>query len=180
MVERILITGTGRCGTTFLMKIFTFLEYDTGFTKENYSQSISKNSNGGLEKRREYAKYYITKSPDFLCDLGYILNDSQVKIKYIIIPVRKYEDSASSRARNKGAGGFWCASNEQEQIAFYHKAMANLIFLTTKHDIKTIFLDFDKMISNKEYLFQKLKVILDEKNISFELFSDVYKQAEKN
>ena len=111
---------------------------------------------------------------------SWVTQNQQVHVSSLIIPVRKYEDSASSRAKNKGAGGFWCASNEQEQIAFYHKAMANLIFLTTKHDIKTIFLDFGKMISNQEYLFQKLKVVLDEKNISFELFSDVYKQAEKN
>ena len=43
-MEKILITGTGRCGTTFLIKLFSFLEFDTGFTKNDYNKYIfSKN-----------------------------------------------------------------------------------------------------------------------------------------
>jgi hypothetical protein len=37
--EKILITGTGRCGTTFLIKLFTFLGFDTGFDKTNYQMN---------------------------------------------------------------------------------------------------------------------------------------------
>jgi hypothetical protein len=44
----------------------------------------------------------------------------------------------------------------------------------TKHDIDTILIDFDRMISDKAYLFNKIKSILDEKNISFETFCNVY------
>lgn len=39
-MEKILITGTGRCGTTFLIKLFTFLEFDTGYSKYNYTSFI--------------------------------------------------------------------------------------------------------------------------------------------
>ena len=38
-------------------------------------------------------------------------------------------------------------------------------------------LDFEKMIKNKKYLFDKLKPILEEKNIGFDLFSDVYNEV---
>jgi len=182
-MDRILVTGTGRCGTTFLTKIFTRLDFDTGFDKTKLNLHISKNCNGGLEKRKDYRKYYITKSPDFLCDLGFIVKDTTVNIKYVVFPIRNYSESAKSRERcNKvagtnGEGGFWCATNEKEQIEFYYKAIANYIYLTTQHDIKTIFLDFDKMVSDEKYLFDKLKVILDEKNVEFELFSKIYKQA---
>jgi hypothetical protein len=44
-------TGTGRCGTTFLMKLFTLLNFDTGFSKENYTDSISSSCNSGMEKK---------------------------------------------------------------------------------------------------------------------------------
>ena len=44
----------------------------------------------------------------------------------------------------------------------------------TKYEINTLFLDFDKMVSDKIYLFEKLKPILDEKNITFETFSNEY------
>ena len=35
-MEKILITGTGRCGTTFLIKLFSFLDFDTGYNRDNY------------------------------------------------------------------------------------------------------------------------------------------------
>ena len=44
----------------------------------------------------------------------------------------------------------------------------------TKYDINTIFIDFDKMISNKTYLFNKIKNILNEKRINFINFSRIY------
>jgi hypothetical protein len=47
----------------------------------------------------------------------------------------------------------------------------------TKYDINTIFIDFDKMISDKKYLFDKIKSILDEKNIGFEDFCKVYDEV---
>jgi hypothetical protein len=47
----------------------------------------------------------------------------------------------------------------------------------TKYDINTIFLDFDKMINDKTYLFYKIKSILDEKNIEFDVFSNVYDEV---
>ena len=40
MSNKILITGTGRCGTTFLIKLFTFLGFDTGYDKSNYASYI--------------------------------------------------------------------------------------------------------------------------------------------
>ena len=47
---KIYITGTGRCGTTFLIKLFTFLNFDTGFNKDNYYQYISSHCNSGMER----------------------------------------------------------------------------------------------------------------------------------
>ena len=45
----------------------------------------------------------------------------------------------------------------------------------TKYDIHTNFIDFDKMISDNKYLFDKLKDILDEKNIDFDSFYKSFK-----
>ena len=45
----IVITGTGRAGTTFLMHLLTELGLETGFSPETLSQNISQDSNSGLE-----------------------------------------------------------------------------------------------------------------------------------
>jgi hypothetical protein len=47
----------------------------------------------------------------------------------------------------------------------------------TKYKINTIFINFDKMICDKKYLFDKLNPILIEKNIDFEKFSQIYDEV---
>ena len=180
-MEKILISGTGRCGTTFLIKIFSFLEFDTGFTKENYRNFIYNlgNCKEGMESHHSINRYII-KSPHYLEYINKILKE--VKIKMFIIPVRNFNDSAESRVKNKeyDKGGLWNARNKEEQITYYHKIISEYILLIAKHEIPTLFLDFDKMISDKVYLFNKLNVILSEKNITFEQFASVYDNASES
>ena len=176
-MEKIFITGTGRCGTTFMIKLFSFLNFDTGYNRENYKNNISANCNSGME-RIYIDKFYIIKNPRIINNIAHILADTSVKIKTIIIPIRDYELSAISRV-NHGTqnGGLWNAVNKKTQIEFYNQIMANYLYYMTKYEINTIFLDFDKMTTNKAYLFDKIKHILSEKNIEFELFSSVYDEV---
>ena len=177
-MEKIYISGTGRCGTTFLIKLFTFLNFDTGFTKETYKNYIFKNCNSGMEFTYN-SKPYIIKDPHILKYIENIINDKNIKIKIMIIPIRKYFDAAKSRV-NLGInieGGLWEATDLESQITFYNKLIADYVFYMTKYNINTIFLDFDEMINNKKYLFNKLKNILDEKNITFELFSNIFDEV---
>ena len=176
-MEKILITGTGRCGTTFLIKLFSFLEFNTGYNRDNYKQFIASNCNSGMEKNYK-ENYYILKNPNFIRNIKCILEDTSVIIKSIIIPIRDFNLSALSRVKhNNMPGGLWYANNELSQIKYYKDILTNYIYFMTKYDIKTIFIDFDKMINDKTYLFNKIKIILDEKNISFESFSNVYDEV---
>lgn len=54
-MEKIYISGTGRCETTFL-------NFNTGVTKDNYSNYIFKNCNSCMEKRYN-DNHYIIKNP---------------------------------------------------------------------------------------------------------------------
>nr|QFG74208.1 MAG: hypothetical protein [Megaviridae environmental sample] len=176
-MEKILITGTGRCGTTFLIKLFSFLGFNTGYNRDNYNLSISPNCNSGME--RDYREnYYILKNPTFMSDIEKIIKNESITIKNVIIPIRELSISAKSRVKHwTQNGGLWCAHDELSQINFYKDILTNYIYISTKYDINTIFIDFDKMISDKTYLFNKLKNILDEKNIGLDDFSLVYDEV---
>ena len=153
-MSKILITGTGRCGTTFLIKLFSFLEFDTGFTSDNYKNYIFENCNAGME--RDYTEnYYILKNPEFLRNIDKIIQDTSVDIKLVIIPIRDYNKSALSRFSHKFAeGGLWNARYPREQIAFYNKLMADYILYMTKYEIPTLFLDFEKILVNNSANFE--------------------------
>lgn len=179
-MEKILITGTGRCGTTFLIKLFSFLDFHTGYNRNNYKLSISSNCNSGMERNYK-DNYYILKNPTFISNIENIVKDKSIIIKNIIIPIRDLKKSAESRVKHGNAnGGLWNANDELSQIDFYKDILTNYIFISTKYNINTIFIDFDKMINDKTYLFNKLKSILDEKNIDLETFSCVYDEVSRS
>lgn len=176
-MEKILITGTGRCGTTFLIKLFSFLDFNTGYNRKNYMSFISTNCNSGMEKNYK-ANYYILKNPEFINNIENIVKDKSVIIKNVIIPIRDLSISAKSRVKHKKQnGGLWNANDEASQIKFYKDILTNYLVVSTKYDINTIYIDFDKMVNDKTYLFNKLKNILDEKNINFDNFCKVYDEV---
>ena len=76
-------------------------------------------------------------------------------------------------------GSLWHANNEAEQLQFYHEIMETYLFYMTKYDINTIFLDFDRMVNSRSYLYDKLGFILKEKSINFDTFSLVYDEVTK-
>ncbi len=47
----------------------------------------------------------------------------------------------------------------------------------TQHQIPTLFIHFEKMIIDKQYLFDILQPVLASRNISFEHFSNCYDEA---
>ena len=123
----------------------------------------------------------IIKDPLIIENIETIINDTNIIIKQIIIPIRDYKLSAKSRViHNTECGGLWNATNEEEQINFYNKLMSNYIYWMTKYEINTIFIDFDKMVTNKKYLFDKLKLNLDKKNIDYDIFANTYDEVTLN
>jgi hypothetical protein len=176
-MEKILISGTGRCGTTFLIKLFSFLEFNTGFNRDNYKQFIFSNCNSGME--RDYTdNYYILKSPGFVEHIEKIMKNHSIKIKTMIIPIRDFNEVALSRANNgNNPGGLSGATDKESQKQYYHVVMSNYLYFMTKYEINTIFLDFDKMVTDSKYLFNKLEKILAEKNIDYKKFDSIYNEV---
>ena len=194
MDKKILIMGTGRAGTTFLVRMFTRLGFETGWTKDNYQNGISVGSNSGLEymanlqaviDNYDSRKIEVYKAPQYT----YQLNDNRAQFvadKFIvIIPIRKFEESAKSREINnakKRDGNFYGMTNSGKLVKSYldqlendHRVIANYIYFMTKFEIETIFLNFETMIRDPQYLFDKMSKILLFKNVNFHSFCESYK-----
>jgi hypothetical protein len=129
--HKVIITGTGRAGTTFLVHLLTELELDTGYTPDEVREQIDPRSQAGLEydlwerrRKRTLGDWlrqpkhtirdlvngpapapYIVKGPALCETLGQLATCHDLAIDHVYIPIRDLEAAAMSRARVGGAHG---------------------------------------------------------------------------
>lgn len=164
--RHIIITGTGRAGTTFLVQLLTQLKLNTGFADPN--EEVYENCNAGMERDlREEDAPYIVKSP-FICDyLDEVLTENRVVIDHAIVPVRDLYSAAQSRRdvvertpkkheTDIIPGGLWHTQTPTEQENVLAHQMYKLIYALAKHDVPTTLLLFPKMVRDAQYLYGKI------------------------
>lgn len=168
--DKIIITGTGRSGTTFLIQLFTHLGLDTGFNRDSCGNLTNGNSNAGLEITDLSRDILIHKSPT----LWYRIPEIKKKynLLHVIVPIRNLEKVAKSRERVKGGpGGFWDSKNTEEQMIHDTK-----IFYTLVEDLERVqapytLLHFPTFLNDKNLLFTKLQWMFDKYGVDYERFS---------
>ena len=130
-LHKVIITGTGRSGTTFLVRLLTELGFDTGYDAGNLGGFVDERSHGGLERDlprpQEFRDLrhvwrqpkhvirdvllgprptpYILKNPAFCDTLGPILAEGSLMVDHAYVPVRALDAAAMSRARIGGTNG---------------------------------------------------------------------------
>jgi hypothetical protein len=129
--HKIIISGTGRAGTTFLVQLLTELGLDTGYAPGRMNEHIDENSHGGLEHNlpgqqgrttlRSFWRQpkhtlrdmftdarptpYIVKNPEFCDTLAPVLAEGHLTIDHAFIPIRDLDAAALSRMHVGGASG---------------------------------------------------------------------------
>ena len=99
----IIISGTGRAGTTLLVQLFTHLGFDTGFGRADSLRCIDSLSHAGLEHSlRQKLLPHVIKSPWLVDELPDALAKGTLPISAAIVPIRQLSAAAESR-RGSGA-----------------------------------------------------------------------------
>lgn len=168
--RHLIISGTGRAGTTFLMQLLTELGCDTGFS--NSWSDINANCHAGMERDlRDPQAPYIVKSP-WICDyLGEILDAGDVVIDRAIIPVRDLYAAAESRRRVTETsdasrfagivpGGIWHTDEPEAQEAVLVNQFYKLLHTLARHDVPTTLLYFPRFIHEPKYLYKTIRAAL--------------------
>jgi len=164
---KVIITGTGRAGTTFLVRLLTELGLDTGYTAETWREEYHEHCEAGLEKDLEDpAAPYIVKSPELRDTLAAVLARGQIVIDCALIPIRRLEDAALSRIRVGGdghtPGGLIGTADPQQQKAVLAEGFHHLVETLAVHEIPHVFLHFPRFAQDPDYAYAKLKPILGE------------------
>ncbi|MGJ0515811.1 MAG: class I SAM-dependent methyltransferase [Methylomicrobium sp.] len=168
--HHVIISGTGRAGTTLLVQLLTTLGFDTGF--QDGGGEVFENCNAGLEiPLTKLHAPFIVKDPR-LCDYleDSILNHNKV-IEHAIIPVRKLYDAAQSRrdvqnrtketlnSNNNPPGGLWDTLSGEDQEGVLAKKFFKLVYILTKYKIPVTFLEFPRFAVDPDYLYDALAPI---------------------
>ena len=197
MRNHIVITGTGRSGTSFLVQLLTRLGLDTGFSVNEVDGKLDPIGRAGLESNiRDDNAPYVVKSPNISNYIEEILENPEIELDLVIVPIRDIEDATNSRVKvseenlaKKGllaktfgskrgfAGGMMKTSNPQKQQFLLLKSLSHLLVECAKHDQPVLILHYPRLMDDSEYLFEKLKPILND--IDSEQFKTAHQQTLK-
>lgn len=181
--DRVMITGVGRSGTTFLVQLLTAMDFETGYTLEEALTQVDPISFAGLEQPLfEPSNPYVVKSPYYADLLMDALRSQRIKVSYVIVPIRPLFEAAESRRRvtteaskikpnplnHPGGLTFTLDPNEQEEkLAVSLYALVNALIV---HRVNFLFLAFPRLVHDPIYCFQQLQPLLDNHNVSWEEF----------
>lgn len=164
----ILISGTGRAGTTFLLRLLGALGEDTGFS--NPEKDMDPISLAGLEvDLLTVPMPRVVKSP-FACEkLAVALEKRLYRVEHCLVPMRDLYSAAESRRRisrlhgksgaNQVPGGIWDAETpEQQENELAHK-FYHLMLTLARYNIPLTLLDFPRLVNDSEYLWTCLSPV---------------------
>jgi hypothetical protein len=195
--KHVVIAGTGRAGTTFLVQLLTNLKLDTGFTTETMRDRMDEIARAGLENdvRKESAPY-IVKSPYFFEIAHEVVSRSDIILEHVFIPVRDLHAAAESRRyvtqdavarmpffkrlKNtikppKRAGGLVHSRLPWRQEKILLVRFYDLILALSEGQIAVTLLQYPKLVKDSAYLYEKLKPVL--RTISYEEFASAFNQT---
>jgi hypothetical protein len=184
--RHLFISGTGRAGTTLLVRYLTALGLDTHLSR-NPNARLNENAHAGLEDLPIVGDPadmpYVIKSPWLYEFADQLLADRRIKIDALIMPIRDLMEVATSRVvlemramherapwmaeidaswstTGESPGGMVHALNAVDQARILAVGFHTIVERFVKADIPIVFIHFPKLVEDGEYLFERLRPFL--------------------
>jgi hypothetical protein len=176
----IFIAGTGRSGTSLLVRYLPELGLDTNLSRHGEHASWDEAANAGLEDLALPTLGdlpHVVKSPRLYQHIDELIESNAVQIDVVIIPVRSLVDATASRSVVElRAAAPWMAAlgktwetwaltpggcifslSPVDQARLLAAGFRVLIEGLVRADIPILFLDFPRFAEDGAYLFDKLR-----------------------
>ncbi len=161
---KVVITGTGRAGTTLLVQVLTDLGLDTGYTSEAQADA---RVHGGLEKDILAPDApWIVKAPALSGQLGELIASGTVAVEHVIVPIRELDVAAASRVRSaryganlRTPGGLIATPNATRQKSALAILEYELFYAVARFEIPLTLLHFPRFAQDWEYTYRHLSFL---------------------
>lgn len=163
-----IITGSGRCGTTFLIQLLTRLDFNTGFTpyEEPYIPDLRAGSEweGNAEDIANFPE--IIKGPIWAFYLKRLLEQRLIEIRHIILPIRDLDLATKSRL---DVGLKWhippdaglIALEEMQQNLIMAAAVGRVVESCMLYSIPCTTMLFPLLVENESYCYRQLSEVFN-------------------
>jgi hypothetical protein len=182
VAKKTIVTGTGRCGTSFFMKLLSELGFDTGFDASEPSVKPGSGDYTGFEWRirGRYAvdkQPAIIKNPNLCRDLLERVERWDWKIDHVYILMRDYDDVANHLWNRRHEGR--AEDTEKEGKLKEYKEIAardigNLMYQLVSEGIPHTFLLFPKIITDPKYLWLTCNLL---RGVPYETFEAAFNKV---
>jgi hypothetical protein len=203
--HHVVITGSGRAGTTFLVELLFHLGLNTGYQADSIEQYKYPNARAGLEVDiRELPCPYIVKSPWFCNYADDVFHRKDIVVDHIFVPMRDLYAAAESRryvSRSSQSGvslmdyvrclflpKYWFNPKQHPGGLFGTKSgkpgaqeevllmnLYKLMLAVSGSEVPITLLRFPLLTRDSEYLFHKLSPVLGE--MDYVQFQDVFRRV---
>lgn len=152
---RILICGTGRAGTSFLVRLLTRLGYDTGYTPEKDGYDPDQRAGCELETNLWDTQAAWDRLPRIVKSpyLSEFLQVVPVPIEHVLIPVRDLAEVAQSRI---DAGVFW-GTDEHPTAEKMAEKLGLAVAACMTRSIPFTLMQFPRLIEDARYCLHVLR-----------------------
>jgi hypothetical protein len=184
--RHLIIAGTGRAGTSFLVRYLTELGLDTNLARNGDGAYWDSEANAGLEDQPIFDEDapYVVKSPWISECVEQILADKRLKIDAFIIPLRDLVETATSRVvlerraihqnnpwmaerldrswetYGHTPGGLHYSLNPLDQARLLAVQFHRLVLKASEAGIPLVFPVFPRIATDWAYLHQCLRTVL--------------------
>ncbi len=183
MDSKIIVTGPGKCGTTYFMKLLSEFGFDTGFDATDsstvYSYKGERGAYHGFEwkiRGRHASKDrmpHIIKSPKICLDLLERANTWDWDIEHVYILLRDYKDVGNHKWHFRHptkTGGTRDLPEEKYKNVYEEKAarwVGKITYTVVSESIPYTFLMFPRIVTDPEYLWSTCELF---KGMSYDRF----------
>ncbi len=184
--RHLLIAGTGRAGTSFLVRYLTLLGLDTNLSRSGPDAVWNEAANAGLEDLplpNAGSLPYVIKSPWSYQVIHRALEAGTLTFDAVVVPMRDLTEAAASRTiveqralhgsipwmaeldrtwetHGHTPGGIIYSLNPIDQARLLAVGFHQLLERLVRQDIPVILLSFPRLIADAPYLYAKLAPVL--------------------